>query len=162
MVAARLRDRQSILTLHVFGKPVLNDFCTDALAVCTNVRLHGEFARFEQVLEVKPMCFLLTSLFEGVPNVLLEAAARGLPIVAPDVGGVGEVVQDGLTGTLLPSLADDDAMADLIAAALIAYAAHPQRREEHASNALAQLQQRNGPQAYAARIAEIFLTKENG
>ncbi|MDH6592661.1 glycosyltransferase involved in cell wall biosynthesis [Variovorax sp. TBS-050B] len=161
LVAARLRERQSELTLHIFGTPVLNHFCADALMMHANVRLHGEFASFEQVLSVEPMCFLLTSLFEGVPNVLLEATARGLPIVAPDVGGVSEVVEHGLTGILLPSLADDDSMANLIADALIAYADHPQQREEHASNALTRLQQRNGPQAYAARIAEIFFTKND-
>ncbi len=38
---------------------------------------------------------------DGVPNVLLEAAAVGLPIVACDAGGVGEFVIDGETGALV-------------------------------------------------------------
>jgi glycosyltransferase involved in cell wall biosynthesis len=43
---------------------------------------------------------LLTSDHEGTPNVLLEAMACGLPVVATRVGGVPEIVRDGQTGFL--------------------------------------------------------------
>lgn len=161
LIAARLKIRVPELMLHVFGKPVLNSFAGDALAAHANVRMHGEFARFEEVLGVKPLCFLFTSFFEGVPIVLLEAAASALPIIAPDVGGVREVVEDGETGVLLPSLADDEAMADAAVEAILAYVERPSLREFVASNALARLIARNGEQTYACRIADIFL-RENG
>lgn len=45
---------------------------------------------------------LLTSSAEGLPNVLIEAQALGVPVAAFDVGGVSECVQDGITGHLLP------------------------------------------------------------
>jgi glycosyltransferase involved in cell wall biosynthesis len=41
---------------------------------------------------------LLTSRHEGLPNVLLEAQSLGVPVVAPDVGGVGETILSGRTG----------------------------------------------------------------
>ena len=44
---------------------------------------------------------VLTSRFEGTPNVLIEAQAAGLPVVAPDVGGTSEALLDGVTGILV-------------------------------------------------------------
>ncbi|HET9535047.1 MAG TPA: glycosyltransferase, partial [Mesorhizobium sp.] len=45
---------------------------------------------------------LLTSMTEGVPNVLIEAQAAGRPVVAPDVGGVSEAVsENGTTGRVV-------------------------------------------------------------
>ena len=54
--------------------------------------------------------FILSSLTEGISLTLLEASARGLPIVATAVGGNPEVVSDGVTG-LLVSSSDPDALA---------------------------------------------------
>ena len=45
--------------------------------------------------------FLMTSRFEGVPNVLIEAQAAGIPVVTPNVGGTRETLLDGTTGIVV-------------------------------------------------------------
>jgi glycosyltransferase involved in cell wall biosynthesis len=57
----------------------------------------------KDVPEILAECdvFALSSVAEGIPLTLLEAMAAGLPIVATRVGGVDEVVVDGVTGTLV-------------------------------------------------------------
>jgi glycosyltransferase involved in cell wall biosynthesis len=57
--------------------------------------------------------FLLSSVSEGIPVTLIEAMGAALPVVATRVGGVGEVVDDGVTGLLAPS-GDDDRLSEHI------------------------------------------------
>ena len=58
-------------------------------------------------------CFVLPSLAEGVSNTILEAMATCLPVVATRVGGNTELIESGLSGTLVPP-ADSDALARAI------------------------------------------------
>ena len=48
---------------------------------------------------------MLTSINEGTPVSLIEAMAAGVPVVATSVGGVPDVVEDGVTGLLHPATA---------------------------------------------------------
>ena len=70
--------------------------------------------------------FALSSIAEGTPVTLLEAMACALPVVSTAVGGIPELVQDGVTGTLVPA---GDAAA--LAAALARYAADPALAARH-------------------------------
>jgi glycosyltransferase involved in cell wall biosynthesis len=61
--------------------------------------------------------FVLPSHSEGLGCVLLEAMAAGVPIVATDVGGIPELIENGVNGLLVPA-ADVHALADAITRAL--------------------------------------------
>lgn len=54
--------------------------------------------------------YVMSSAWEGMPMVLLEASAVGLPIVATDVGGNADIVRHGNNGFLVPPR-DPDALA---------------------------------------------------
>jgi glycosyltransferase involved in cell wall biosynthesis len=58
--------------------------------------------------------FVHVSLTEGLPQVLLEARAAGIPVVATDVGGVGAALEHGAAGLLVPP-----GNADALAAAVV-------------------------------------------
>lgn len=46
---------------------------------------------------------VLSSAWEGLPNIIIEALAAGVPVVATDVGGVSELIRDSETGLLVPA-----------------------------------------------------------
>jgi glycosyltransferase involved in cell wall biosynthesis len=73
----------------------------------------GDVAEILGALDV----FVLPSVTEGLPLVVLEAMAAGCPVVATRVGGIPEAVRDGETGWLVPP-ADPDALARAIHHAL--------------------------------------------
>jgi glycosyltransferase involved in cell wall biosynthesis len=72
----------------------------ESLGVGERVRFPGrvdDSQRFCRALDL----FVLASDIEGLPYVVLEAMSQGIPVIASDVGAMGEAVEDGATGTLI-------------------------------------------------------------
>jgi glycosyltransferase involved in cell wall biosynthesis len=65
------------------------------------VHFAGARDKVEEMLSAFDL-FALTSSSEGLPLVLLEAMAEGLPVISTRVGGVPDLVEDGRTGFLVP------------------------------------------------------------
>ena len=65
----------------------------------TKVHFLGRISDVAELMRAADV-FVLPSLAEGMPNVLLEAMASGLPCIASDIPGNREVVVDGLNGVL--------------------------------------------------------------
>ncbi|MDW8106406.1 MAG: glycosyltransferase [Armatimonadota bacterium] len=72
------------------------------LGIADKVRFLGVRADIPEVLNASDI-FVLSSRWEGNPMSVMEAMAAGLPVVATAVGGVPELVEEGITGLLVPS-----------------------------------------------------------
>jgi glycosyltransferase involved in cell wall biosynthesis len=113
--------------LHAFAR-VHNQYPEAVLLLVGRGALQGETEALVQALGLGPRVrflgvrqdvpdlmsaadgYVMSSEFEGMPIVLLEAAAAGLPIVATSVGGNAEVVQHEESGILVPAR-DHEALA---------------------------------------------------
>lgn len=96
-------------------------------------------------------CFVLPSLSEGVSNGILEAMASGLPVIATDVGGNGELVHAERTGELVPA-ADSETMAGKIAA----YAMNPDRAQMAGRAGRLAIEQRFSLEAMTQRYQGLY------
>lgn len=68
----------------------------------SNIILAGhqeETGKFYQMADI----FVLSSLFEGTPNVILEAMTHRLPVIATAVNGVKEIIEHGKNGYIIPA-----------------------------------------------------------
>lgn len=83
-----------------------------SLGLADRVRFLGQRMDVDQIL-ARSQAALLVSNWEGFPLSILEAMRAGLPVVASDVGGVAEAIQDGETGYLV-SRADVEQVQDRI------------------------------------------------
>jgi glycosyltransferase involved in cell wall biosynthesis len=95
------------------------------------IRLTGALSANEALaLYAEADAFCLPSFAEGLPVVLMEAMASGVPVVASRTSGTPELVEDGKTGLLV-----DPGSPDQVAAALKRLASDPELRRELAATA---------------------------
>lgn len=106
---ARLRTRGLNVHLLLAGEgPLRSDLeqTVAALGLQTDVRFLGHCPQIERVFAALDI-FALSSSSEGLSNTILEAMASGLPVVATNVGGADELVDEGRTGLLVPARSPD-------------------------------------------------------
>ena len=125
---ARLRRRVPAARLEIAGdgdeRQALEQQAAD-LEVAEAVRFLG-WVQPQKVFELydRASVVLVPSRYEGFGLVALEAAQRARPVVASRVGGLGEVVVDGLTGSLTPP-----EQPGALARALLALVRDPERAQ---------------------------------
>ena len=77
---------------RMWGEPVLQ--LTKLSHLPDNVKVEGKYAAFTNLDLSDADVWLYTSAWDGVPNILLEVAMTGVPIVGSLVGGTGEVLSE--------------------------------------------------------------------
>lgn len=96
--------------------------------------------------------YVLSSLDEGIPLSLLEAMAAGVAVVATAVGGVPDVIENGVNGRLVAA-ADVDALAAAMCQALH----HPDQSRRLAQQAQQTIRSRHNVDQWIAAIEQIYL-----
>ena len=124
------------------------------LAARLGIREQITFAGFQR--DTRPYYALATmvavpSHSEGSPNVVLEAMAAGLPIVANRVGGVPEILEHGVTGIMVPAR-NPDALAE----AMLRILSDPELRLRLGAAARAQAESDYTPEAYRRALVEFY------
>jgi len=96
-------------------------------------------------------CLVLSSLWEGMPNVVLEAMAAGLPVISTKVDGVFELIQAGKTGTLVEMRSLDQ-----LYRALVNFQACPAQFLKMAENAQTLVEQEFTWESIAEKYSQIY------
>jgi glycosyltransferase involved in cell wall biosynthesis len=92
------------IELHFYGEPdpeYQNGVFESMIMGYKNIFYHGSYNGFHTIPYKNYDLFLMTSKNEGMPNVVLEASLANLYIVAPKVGGIPEIITNGVNGNLV-------------------------------------------------------------
>ena len=154
-VIARVREQSIIpIRLTIAGDGPLRASIEDQAVKLglssDDVMFLGSVADLAPVYQAADI-FLLTSDHEGTPNVLLEAMSCGLPVIATRVGGVPEVVEDGVNGYLIePS--DEEQLIQRI----LYLIGDKDQRVAIGREARRRIQRSYSPESLSARLQEIY------
>ena len=103
----KLKDLPSNIDLAIVGSGSLEDDLrakVEALDLEQRVNFYGEQLHSDMPLWINAAdVFCLPSINEGMPNVVLESLACGIPVTATNVGGVGEIINSPKAGILVPA-----------------------------------------------------------
>lgn len=122
----------------------------------SGVIYRGSFNDFSELPVNEFDAFIYTSIFDGLPNIILEAMGAGLPVIAPDVGGISEAVVDRQTGYLVPNHSDESALVDAYVQAIKKMYANWDLMPVLREHAQELIKDRHGKEIYAKRVAEVF------
>lgn len=155
-LAERLAQQWPELVLEVYGQPVRWGLDPAEFDGVPNIVYRGGFDSIDELPVSGCDAFVYTSLYDGIPNVLLEMMALGLPVIAPDVGGIPEIVVDGTTGLLVRSVGSDDEMVEHYVEAVRRLYDDPDAAAAMTRAARELVDSRHGVQAFRHRVAEVF------
>jgi sugar transferase (PEP-CTERM/EpsH1 system associated) len=122
-----------------------------SLGIANRVHFLGHRSDVDVVLAAADM-FVQSSTSEGLSNTILEAMASALPVVATRVGGADEMVQDGLTGLLVPPSSAGD-----LAAAMATLLADPTRARALGESGRGRVESEFSLEAMIRRYEELYV-----
>lgn len=80
------------IQFDVYGKSVLANETLSDYNPPGNINEMGTYTDFSEVLQTPYHAFVYTAQWDGLPTILLDVAQAKLPIIAPNVGGIAEII----------------------------------------------------------------------
>jgi L-malate glycosyltransferase len=157
--AARIIARHPDVEFRIVGDGPCRERLVEqaaATGVLPRIRFMGHRDDVPAILSASDL-FVLPSESEASPNVILEAMAAALPVVASRVGGIPELVDDGVTGHLVPP-ADSPGLA----AALLDLLDHPARRAAFGRAGRARIEQQYSFDRMVAQFESLYVSRSAG
>ena len=114
----------------------------------------GQFDGLHSIKIEEYDLFLYTSIIDGVPNILLEAIAAGLPIVASNSGGIKEVIKQGETGLLVEDVMNPDEYIK----AIMKLKNNPKLAEKYALKAQELLKKQHSWESFASEVEKDIIS----
>ncbi len=117
MLISKLKSEGNNIQLLIFGEGSLKK---KLLHLATSLGANDSVKFFDYIQNIEGYfryfdLILFTSEWEGIPFTLWEAMANGIPIIAPDVGGFKEVVEENMCGLIYQPGNMNDAKLKLLA-----------------------------------------------
>jgi glycosyltransferase involved in cell wall biosynthesis len=159
--ARRVKERVADAAFVVAGEgPLLESLRAYAaeLGVGADTFFVGRCQRVAELLAVSDVC-VLSSKAEGFSNSVLEYMAAGRPVVATDVGGAREAIEEGETGFVVPP--GDDARLGERVALLLEDPERARRMGERGRRVVAEKFSCEAQLANAERLYENLLARES-
>ena len=145
----------SEVTIDVYGSYVTGGFNPDNFSGCKNIDYRGKYDSFDDLPVERYDGFIYTSLYDGLPNVVLEAMAAGLVVVAADVGGISEAVTSD-TGILIENSSNNEILVGNFIKAIDAIYKNNINIMPLRERAVNLLDERHSTKAYSVRVGEII------
>jgi glycosyltransferase involved in cell wall biosynthesis/Tfp pilus assembly protein PilF len=145
-------EKANVIAIHVGGgsHSELIQAYINELGLSEKIHVVGQTKQVKAWLDTFDL-FLLTSIVEGLPNVLIEAQAFGVPVISTDAGGARDTFIDGETGVLVT-----EPTADTIARAILNCLNNPEWMKTAKANSPEAARKRFSQEAMIKRLKEIY------
>jgi glycosyltransferase involved in cell wall biosynthesis len=144
--------------LEIVGRDENPEYAEELRQEVFRLRLNGRVSFVEEVPQVelanqmrRSRVFVLPTYSEGLPRVVFEAMATGVPVIATAVSGIPEIIQNEITGFLVPP-GDEEALAERLRWVL----KHPQEAKAMGHRAREFARSFFSPEVYLAGYRRLF------
>lgn len=154
-VAATLPD----VSFDAYGSSVYGVIGPEVFEGEPNLAYSGEFSDFGDLGVERYDAMIYTAAFDGLPNIVLEAMAAGLPVITPDVGGIGEAISPK-TGYLIGDDPDEEVLVDRFVEAVKSLYDDWEEAVRRGAEARRLVAERHSENAFLSQVEEAFGLKK--